>query len=248
MVYDWSGEVDASLEKGQPTGLQLKKGDVISVVAHGWVKYDPSETTWAAPQGCVNGVPAGLTLVAVISGNIYQIGNGVLHWSVPVDGELNFLFADQNGAFSNNSGSFTVNVVKEKMVDITANQSHEKKGIQSDNKFTFQLPAGQQFGVTTLVNTGSAITVNIYSEDNPELLLCTQNGTGTPNITLSNICKAGSTGKIKVEILSNGKPVKSTKFAYHIFDALPGLAVFAAEDGTDNDFNDAIVMLNWPLG
>ncbi|MNH42505.1 Fucose-binding lectin II (PA-IIL) [compost metagenome] len=53
---------------------------------------------------------------------------------------------------------------------------------------------------------------------------------------------------MKVEILSNGKPVKSTKFAYQIFDKEPGVAVFAAEDGTDNDYNDAIVILNWPLG
>lgn len=73
-------------------------------------------------------------------------------------------------------------------------------------------------------------------------------GCGYPNKTYSGICPTGSSGKVRVEILSNGKPVKSTKFAYQIFDKEPGIAVFAAEDGTDNDYNDAIVILNWPLG
>ena len=102
--------------------------------------------------------------------------------------------------------------------------------------------------MATLINTGAPTTVNLYAQNNPDTLLYTIEGTGYLNKTYSVICSAGSSGTVRVEILSNGKPVKKTKFANHIFDKEPGIAVSAAEDGTDNDYNDAIVILNWPLG
>ncbi|CCW31686.1 LecA/PA-IL family lectin [Xenorhabdus nematophila] len=58
-MYDWSGTVPAKLEQGQPTGLILKKGDVISVVANGWVKYGHPDNYWAAPQSSIPTNPTG---------------------------------------------------------------------------------------------------------------------------------------------------------------------------------------------
>lgn len=132
----------------------------------------------------------------------------------------------------------------------TNSTSHEVKGIQDTNSYTYAFPVKKEFGVTTLINTSNHITVNIYAEDSPDTKIYTVDGTGVRNTTYSGICTTGNSGKIRVEILASGKPVKQTKYAFQIFDEgyTPQLAVLAAEDGGDADFNDAIVILNWPLG
>ncbi|CAM3879265.1 LecA/PA-IL family lectin [Xenorhabdus thuongxuanensis] len=112
-MYDWSGTVPANLEQGQPTGLVLQQGDVISVIASGWVQYasDNRPDPWAAPQGLVGKSPqATYSLIAKIGDKAYEISNGVLHKTVPVDGELILLFNDTPNDFSDNSGDFYVNV------------------------------------------------------------------------------------------------------------------------------------------
>ncbi|MCC8378610.1 LecA/PA-IL family lectin [Xenorhabdus sp. PB30.3] len=112
-MYDWSGNVPANLEQGQPTGLVLQKGDVISVIASGWVKYasDNRPNPWAAPQGLVGISPeARYSLIAKIGDKSYEISNGVLHKTVPTNGELILLFFDFPGDFGDNSGDFYVNV------------------------------------------------------------------------------------------------------------------------------------------
>ncbi|AYA40326.1 lectin [Xenorhabdus nematophila] len=108
-MYDWSGIVPAVLEQGQPTGLVLQKGDVISIVASGWVQFGASGNPWAGPQGIAGKPPqAGGNLIAKIGDKTYVIGNGILHKTVPVDGELIFLFSDNY--YKDNSGNFYVNV------------------------------------------------------------------------------------------------------------------------------------------
>lgn len=126
----------------------------------------------------------------------------------------------------------------------------EKKGIQSESNYTYLLPAHIDFGVTVLINTNCTHKVTIYIDDKAQSLVLsgtsTQNGTNKPNVTLSGVYNSGG-GKVKVEVSVNGKPATKTKYAYGIFEMDPGLAVFATEDGSDNDFNDSIVILNWPL-
>ncbi|MBS9425426.1 LecA/PA-IL family lectin [Photorhabdus caribbeanensis] len=115
-MADWSGSVPANAENGKSTGLILKQGDIISVVAHGWVKYGRDNVEWAAPDGPVpnNPQPPSIaTLVAKIANKKFTIGNGVLHKTVPVDGELILLFNDVPGTFSDNSGEFQVEVIIE---------------------------------------------------------------------------------------------------------------------------------------
>ncbi|TYP00462.1 LecA/PA-IL family lectin [Xenorhabdus doucetiae] len=51
MLNSWSGVVSANLEQGQPTGLLIKAGNVISVVARGWVKYALADNASASPEG-----------------------------------------------------------------------------------------------------------------------------------------------------------------------------------------------------
>ncbi|QTL41036.1 lectin [Xenorhabdus budapestensis] len=112
-MYDWSGVISAKSEKGQPTGLILKKGDVISIVAKGWVQYGRSNVEWASPDGPlpINAQPPSIaTLVAKISNKKFKIENGVLHKTIPVDGELILLFNDAPGTFGDNSGEFHVDI------------------------------------------------------------------------------------------------------------------------------------------
>ncbi|AYA40393.1 lectin [Xenorhabdus nematophila] len=117
-MYDWSGTVPARLEQGQPTGLILKAGDVISIVAKGWVKYGYPDNYWAAPQGTLPKKPTlNDTLIAKIGNKTYGIGNGVLHKTVPVDGELILLFNDKPGSFGDNSGEFHVVIKIESRYD-----------------------------------------------------------------------------------------------------------------------------------
>jgi sulfur carrier protein ThiS len=127
----------------------------------------------------------------------------------------------------------------------------EKKDIQDSDHYSYTLPPQTDFGVTVLINTSNTHTITIYVDgqaQSPELTGSSQNGGSfTRNQTLSGIYHSGS-GDVKVAVKVNGNPVKSSKYAHGIFEMEPGLAIFATEDGSDKDFNDSIVILNWPLG
>ncbi|TDB43256.1 LecA/PA-IL family lectin [Photorhabdus khanii] len=115
-MYNWSGNVSGKAEKGQSTGLLLKQGDIISVIAHKWVKYGRNDVEWASPDGPlpINPQPPSIaTLVAKIANKKFEIGNGVLHKTIPVDGELILLFNDVPGTFGDNSGDLQVEVIIE---------------------------------------------------------------------------------------------------------------------------------------
>ncbi|CAM3806695.1 LecA/PA-IL family lectin [Xenorhabdus thuongxuanensis] len=110
-MCDWSGVVPALAQNGQPTGLILKKGDVISIVANGWVKYGYDDNMLSAPQGSIHQyTETRYTLIAKIGNNTYKVGNGVLHKTVPVDGELILIFSDDQGRYFDNSGNFLAEV------------------------------------------------------------------------------------------------------------------------------------------
>lgn len=118
----WTGLVAANLEQGQKTGVMLKKGDVISVVASGYVRFGADDTHWANPAAPIplfyNEDNRILKLVALLGNDPtqYTIGTGVINWTVPADGELTFLFADTPGLYWKNSGAFDVTVRKNLVV------------------------------------------------------------------------------------------------------------------------------------
>ncbi|MFK0686471.1 LecA/PA-IL family lectin [Ochrobactrum sp. BD67] len=91
----WTGKIYANLERGQKTGLQLKKGDIITVIASGYIKYAYADNKWADPTSPIptsgNQYTDESTVLVALIGNDptrYPIGTGVLNWSVPTDGEL----------------------------------------------------------------------------------------------------------------------------------------------------------------
>ncbi|PQQ38222.1 lectin [Photorhabdus luminescens] len=113
-MSNWSGSVPANAENGKSTGLILKQGDIISIVANGWVRYGKESNMISAPQGSITlSTNPEYNLVAKIGGKTYRIGNGVLHKTVPVDGELVLLFSDTPGVYYDNSGEFRVDVIIE---------------------------------------------------------------------------------------------------------------------------------------
>ncbi|MBS9435142.1 MULTISPECIES: LecA/PA-IL family lectin [Photorhabdus] len=114
-MYNWSGSVPANAANGKPTGLILKQGDTISVVAHGWVQYGLGNIEVSSPDGPLPKYPqpTPISLVAKIANKKFVIGDGVLHKTVPVDGELILLFNDVPGTFGDNSGEFQVDVIIE---------------------------------------------------------------------------------------------------------------------------------------
>ncbi|ERT13067.1 fucose-binding lectin II [Photorhabdus temperata] len=54
------------------------------------------------------------------------------------------------------------------------------------------------------------------------------------------------TGKICIEIEGNGKPCK-LRYAYNPLDEKPGTTIIGASNGTHNNYDDSVVVLNWPL-
>ncbi|MBQ0709811.1 LecA/PA-IL family lectin [Ochrobactrum sp. AP1BH01-1] len=84
----WTGKVAANLEQGQKTGLQLRKGDIITVIASGYVKFGIGDNQWANPASVIppygdDGYEHGLVAMIGDEGTHYPIGTGVLNWSVP---------------------------------------------------------------------------------------------------------------------------------------------------------------------
>nr|WP_300309316.1 LecA/PA-IL family lectin [Halomonas sp.] len=147
----WSGNVSAAEENGIPSGIKVNKGDVITILANGWVKYSRGESAWAAPQGAAgrDDLPESIaTLVAVINNKKYSVGNYLYRWDVPESGEISFLFNDRPGTFSDNSGEFHVEVYAE------SSQSNVET-------WDGTLPGNSESGVKTnlVVKKGDIITV-----------------------------------------------------------------------------------------
>lgn len=47
----WSGAIDSTKEQGINTGLKVNKGDKITIIATGLIKYGKEDHAWAYPGG-----------------------------------------------------------------------------------------------------------------------------------------------------------------------------------------------------
>ncbi|NHB59717.1 fucose-binding lectin II [Photorhabdus sp. RW14-46] len=116
-------------------------------------------------------------------------------------------------------------------------------GTNDTGKHCFQLPQSIRFGLTAYSNTDiHRQTVKVYIDN---LLVDTLTGKGTDNLMATKAYTSG-TGKICIEIEGDGKPCK-LRYAYNTLDEKPGTATIGAENGTKNNYNDCVVILNWPL-
>ncbi|NHB96140.1 fucose-binding lectin II [Photorhabdus stackebrandtii] len=112
-------------------------------------------------------------------------------------------------------------------------------GTNDTGKYCFQLPQSIRFGLTAYNNTGThQQTIKVYIDGLPIDTL-TGKGTTTKSYT-------SGTGNICIEIEGNGKPCK-LRYSYNTLEGKPGAIIIGAENGTNNNYNNSIVILHWPL-
>ncbi|TDB48501.1 photopexin B [Photorhabdus khanii subsp. guanajuatensis] len=116
-------------------------------------------------------------------------------------------------------------------------------GTNNTGKHCFKLPHSIRFGLTAYVNTDiHQQTIKVYIDD---LLVDTVTGKGISHIIDVKTYTSG-TGKICIEITGDGKPCK-LRYAYNPLDEKPGTTIIGVSNGTNNNYDDSVVVLNWPL-
>ncbi|MDR0241079.1 MAG: fucose-binding lectin II [Burkholderia sp.] len=111
---------------------------------------------------------------------------------------------------------------------------------------TFNLPPNIKFGVTALTNAANDQTIDIYIDDNPKPA-ATFKGAGVQDQNLGTKVLDSGKGRVRVIVTANGKPSRLGSRQVDIFKK-SYFGIVGSEDGTDDDYNDGIVFLNWPLG
>ncbi|MFC5476038.1 fucose-binding lectin II [Paraherbaspirillum soli] len=108
----------------------------------------------------------------------------------------------------------------------------------------FTLPANTRFGITAWVNAGYTQKITVYVDEVPQAEF---SGSGSDDRNLGTKVVNSGKGNVRVAISANGK--NSDLVSTHVILAnKPNFVVIGSEDSTDNDYNDSIVFLNWPLG
>ncbi|WP_423395433.1 fucose-binding lectin II [Burkholderia sp. LMG 21824] len=111
---------------------------------------------------------------------------------------------------------------------------------------TFNLPPNVKFGVTALTNAANDQTIDIYVDDNPKPV-ATFKGAGVQDQNLGTKVLDSGKGRVRVIVMANGKPSRLGSRQVDLFKKTY-FGIVGSEDGTDDDYNDGIVFLNWPLG
>lgn len=111
---------------------------------------------------------------------------------------------------------------------------------------TFNLPPNIKFGVTALTNAANDQTIDIYIDDNPKPA-ATFKGAGVQDQNLGTKVLDSGKGRVRVIVTVNGKPSRLGSRQVDIFKK-SYFGIVGSEDGADDDYNDGIVFLNWPLG
>lgn len=105
----------------------------------------------------------------------------------------------------------------------------------------FTLPANTSFGVTAFANAANTQTIQVLVDN---VVKATFTGSGTSDKLLgSQVLNSGS-GAIKIQVSVNGKPSDLVSNQTILANKL-NFAMVGSEDGTDNDYNDGIAVLNW---
>ncbi|MDE9545550.1 fucose-binding lectin II [Xenorhabdus bovienii] len=112
-------------------------------------------------------------------------------------------------------------------------------GTNDNGKYCFQLPQSIRFGLIAYTNTTThQQTGKVYIDD---FLVDTFTGKGTYTKAYTS-----GTGKVCIEIIGDGKPCK-LRYSYNTLDGKPGTVTIGAENDSNNNYNDSVVVLNWPL-
>ena len=151
----WSGTISAKSTEGSKTGIKLKKGEKITILAKGWTRYAAAPHAWTAPQGVLPEGPGkkyenNVVLNARLGSGttLYPIGNGVYEWPAPEDGELTLVIYDTH--YGDNSGEFHATIHKT-----------QESNVSSEQVWTGNVPADKPEGASTglQVKAGDKITI-----------------------------------------------------------------------------------------
>jgi hypothetical protein len=135
------------------------------------------------------------------------------------------------------------------------NNNNGNNGDTGTGDGTFKLPPNMTFGVTALANSGNPQRVDVYI-GNENKARATFHGQSLHDGNMgTQVLNSGPDGNVKIVVtVSGGGDGRPSKLASRQVDIQPkgGKTVYfgllGSEDGTDNDYNDSIVILNWPLG
>ena len=119
-------------------------------------------------------------------------------------------------------------------------------GTGGERDGTFNLPPNIKCGVTALTNAANDQTIDIYIDDNPKPA-ATFKGAGVQDQNLGTKVLDSGKGRVRVIVMANGKPSRLGSRQVDLFKK-SYFGIVGSEDGTDDDYNDGIVFLNWPLG
>lgn len=108
------------------------------------------------------------------------------------------------------------------------------------------LPPNTRFGVTSLTNSAAEQTIDIYIDDNPKPA-ATFKGAGTQDENLGTRILDSGKGRVRVIVTANGKPSRLGSRQVALYQKAY-FGIVGSEDGTDDDYNDGLVVLNWPRG
>lgn len=107
----------------------------------------------------------------------------------------------------------------------------------------FTLPAGIKFGATALVNSSANQTITVLVDG---VTKATFNGSGSDKNLGTQTIDSGR-GAVKVTVSANNKASDLVSTQVILANKL-NCALLGSEDSTDYDYNDAIVLINWPIG
>lgn len=112
------------------------------------------------------------------------------------------------------------------------------------NEYSVTIPARTSIGASAFANAGNIQEIVISVDGAPVARFA---GSGTNNKHLgSSVFNSGS-GHVSVKISAAGRPSKVTGAQMILMNKL-NFVTIGSEDAGDNDYNDGIVILNWPLG
>ena len=111
----WTGRVEAKEETPTNTGLNFRQGAQVTIVSSGYARNDP-QADYFGPCGFHrffgDSAPApdeNIGALLVKTGKIYTaVGGGLLKWPPPTDDNVEFVYNDTRGNYSNNDGGFDV--------------------------------------------------------------------------------------------------------------------------------------------
>jgi hypothetical protein len=108
----------------------------------------------------------------------------------------------------------------------------------------FTLPANTNFGATAFTNAAYTQNVTVSVDGR---VVATFSGSGTADKNLGTQVLNSGSGNVQVSVNVNGRNSDLVSAQVVLTNKL-NFALLGSEDSTDADYNDAIVILNWPLG